>query len=373
MDHHSKHNRYQRQILLKEFGESGQEKLRQAKVLVIGAGGLACPALQYLAAAGIGYLGILDFDVVEESNLHRQILYNSDDIGKPKAEIAAKKIKALNPYVQTEVFNLKINNSNALSIIQSFDVISDGSDNFSTRYLVNDACVILNKPLVYGAVLRFEGQLAVFNVEDQETHVKTNYRDLFPEINLSNTHLSCKDLGVLGVMPGLIGILQATEVIKLITGIGKPLVNKILSYNALSNHFYDLELSPANNTSYPKTKEEFESYDYELNCLVASSSNEISTEEFENARKEHNVLIIDVREAGELPLVTEFEHIRLPLSQLQEKANAISAKDKIILFCNSGQRSLKAQSILKNVFPTQTSFSLEGGIIAWKQSQKILI
>lgn len=373
MDHHSKHNRYQRQILLKEFGESGQEKLHQAKVLVIGAGGLACPALQYLAAAGIGHLGILDFDVVEESNLHRQILYNSDDIGKPKAEIAAKKIKALNPDVQTEVFNLKINNSNALSIIQSFDVIIDGSDNFSTRYLVNDACVILNKPLVYGAVLRFEGQLAVFNVEDQETHVKTNYRDLFPEINSSNTHLSCKDVGVLGVMPGLIGTMQATEAIKLITGIGKPLVNKILSYNALSNHFYDLELSPANNTSYPKTKEEFESYDYELNCLVASSSNEISTEEFENVRKEHDVLIIDVREVGELPLVTEFEHIRLPLSELQEKARTISAKDKLILFCNSGQRSLKAQSILKNVFPTQTSFSLEGGIIAWKQSQKILV
>ncbi len=371
MNSHKDHTRYQRQIILKEFGETGQEKLSAANVLVIGAGGLGCPALQYLAAAGVGHIGIVDFDVVELTNLQRQILFTTNDIGRSKAEIAAKRLSELNPEIKVQVFNLKISNTNALDIIKDFDIVIDGSDNFETRYMINDACVLLDKPLIYGAVLRFEGQVAVFNLLDSETQVKTNYRDLFPNAS-TQFSVSCNDVGVLGVIPGIIGTMQATEAIKIITGIGKPLSNKLLTYNALNNAFYDLEIvNSKENKNYPKTKEEFLNYKYDVMC--ETSSTQISSEEFEQLRNDNNVIILDVREKDELPIVNEFKHMQLPLSRLKNELNTIPTKNKIIVFCNSGQRSSQAVIILKEHFPLVEIQNLSGGIVKWKETNKIAI
>jgi molybdopterin/thiamine biosynthesis adenylyltransferase/rhodanese-related sulfurtransferase len=359
--------RYQRQIILKEFGESGQKKLLNAKVLVIGAGGLGCPALQYLSAAGIGTIGIVDFDMVELSNLQRQILYTVEDIGKPKVEIAAKKLNALNPDIKVQIFQSQISNLNALDIIKDFDLVIDGSDNFGTRYMINDACRLLDKPLIYGAVLRFEGQLAVFNLADSTTKVKTNYRDLFPNES-STSAISCNDVGVLGVLPGMIGTMQATEAIKIITGIGKPLTNKLLTYNALNNSFYDLEIT-STNASFPISKEEFVKHMYTITC---DDSSELSVTEFENLLDQKDLLIVDIREEGELPLVNEFQHLNLPLSKLNENFKSLATYKTIVLFCNSGQRSNQARNFLKNNLPENEILALSGGIIEFKKDLKLI-
>jgi molybdopterin/thiamine biosynthesis adenylyltransferase len=220
MNSKEKYERYERQILLKEFGVAAQEKLLHAKVLVVGAGGLGCPVLQYLAAAGVGTIGIVDDDVVALNNLHRQVLYNMNDIGLSKAEIAAEKLKALNNEINVVAYNKRFTNKNALEIINAFDVVVDGTDNFSSRYIINDACVLLNKPLIYGAISKFEGQVAVFNVKDEVNKRAINYRDLFPVPPKDDEVLNCADAGVLSVLPGIIGTMQANETIKLIIGIG---------------------------------------------------------------------------------------------------------------------------------------------------------
>ena len=361
-------NRYQRQIQLKEIGQIGQDKISQAKVLVIGAGGLGCPALQYLAAAGVGTIGIVDFDVVEMSNLQRQILYTVDDIGKPKATITAKKIKSLNPDIKIETYNFQITNKNALEILENYDIIVDGSDNFATRYLINDACVLLGKPLIYGAVLRFEGQIGVFNLVDKDTNNKTNYRDLFPKPPDSASAISCNDVGVLGVIPGIIGTMQATEALKIICGIGKTLANKIISYNALENTFYDFEIvvNEKTNFDFPKNKTEFLAFDYEWFCNHNLEAETISIEDFELLRMQEKITIIDVREKGEFPDVDEFEFLHIPLREFEDELSTIRAENKIVVFCKSGQRSAKAVQLLKQNFPTCQVFSLKGGIEAWK-------
>lgn len=364
-------NRYQRQIQLKEIGQLGQDKISNAKVLVIGAGGLGCPALLYLAAAGVGTIGIVDFDVVEMSNLQRQILYTVDDIGQSKAITVARKLNALNPEVKIEVYNVEITNKNALEILENYNLIIDGSDNFATRYLINDACVLLNKPLIYGAVLRFEGQIGVFNWTDETTKNKTNYRDLFPKPPDLDSAISCNDVGVLGVIPGIIGTMQATEALKIITGIGKPLTNKIISYNALENNFYDFEISSNRNQliDFPKNKTEFLGYNYDWFCLSNFNIETISVEEFDNLRTKEKITIIDVREIGELPLVDEFSFTSIPLCEFENIVLDIATEDKIVVFCKSGIRSAKALKILKNKLPTCIAFSLEGGIYEWKNKK----
>jgi len=211
-------NRYSRHILLDKVGLAGQEKLKSAKVLVIGAGGLGCPILQYLTAAGVGTIGIIDFDVVDETNLQRQILFNVDDVGKSKAQCAQVHLSKQNPFVNFQVYNERINTQNALELFNQYDIIVDGTDNFSTRYLVNDSCVIANKPLVYGAIFKFEGQVAVFNYNNGPT-----YRCLFPEPPKAGSVPNCSDVGVMGVLPGLIGTQQANETIKIILQIGEVL------------------------------------------------------------------------------------------------------------------------------------------------------
>ncbi|MBI5857729.1 MAG: HesA/MoeB/ThiF family protein [Sphingobacteriales bacterium] len=367
-----KYQRYQRQILLKEFGTAGQEKLSVARILVVGAGGLGCPALQYLAAAGVGTIGIVDFDVIDVSNLPRQILYTEEDIGKPKAETAAKKLKSLNPGIEIKTYNIKLDNQNAIEIIPGYDIVIDGSDNFSTRYLINDACVLCNKPLVYGAVLRFEGQVGVFNLTTEQTKTKTNYRDLFPEPPDPSSTLSCSEAGVLGVLPGIIGILQATETIKIITGIGKPLADSIISFNALNNQFYECSI-PASVDSHrqmPKNIKEFLKFNYEWFCGASSVNNEISVQEFDALRSAGKITIIDVREQGELPEVNEFLFIHIPLSRFKESVAEISTKNKIVVFCQSGIRSRQAVKILNEVSGEYDAYSLKGGIIEWKELQE---
>jgi adenylyltransferase/sulfurtransferase len=362
-------DRYHRQIILKEFGETAQQKLLNAKVLVIGAGGLGCPALQYLAAAGVGAIGIIDFDVVTISNLHRQILFSANDIGKQKAATAAIKLAEINPEIQIQVYNFQLTNKNAIELLANYDLIIDGTDNFATRYLINDACVILNKPLVYGAVLRFEGQVGVFNLIDNETKIKTNYRDLFPEPPNPLNALSCNEAGVIGVLPGIIGTMQATEAIKIITGIGKPLCNKIISYNALQNSFYDFEITPVLNPleTFPKNEMEFLNFNYEWFCSSKANISSISIIDFEELRIKEKITIIDVRDRNELPLINEFDFTTIPLNDLPNLLASIPTDNKIVVFCKSGNRSLKAVKILNEKQPQLIAYSLIGGLDAWQQ------
>ncbi|MFN0213044.1 MAG: ThiF family adenylyltransferase [Saprospiraceae bacterium] len=363
------HQRYQKQMLLKELGEEGQRLLSEASVLVIGAGGLGCPALQYLAAAGIGRIGIVDFDLVEISNLHRQILYTAEDLGMLKSEVAAKRVKALNPEARVEIFHEKIDAQNALSIISNFDLVVDGSDNFPTRYLVNDACVLLDKPLVYGAVFRFEGQLSVFNVS--ANGIKTNYRDLFPDPPKPSEVADCNDAGVLGVLPGIIGTMQANEAIKIITGAGKPLSNRLFCFNSLDNSVFELDILPLKeaNNLIPNSAEAFRKMDYEWFCLVASQEyTDIDCPKFDELRQTINPQIIDVRNLNEYPKVTEFEHLRLPLSELEQKLDKIDPKRPVIVFCQTGVRSITAAHLITERLSARSVYNLKGGIIKWKSN-----
>lgn len=367
MDEEKKYQRYQRQILLNGFGTETQDKLLSAKVLVIGAGGLGCPALQYLAATGVGHIGIVDHDVVELSNLHRQILYSMEDIGKGKAETAAKKISSLNPTIMVEVFSERISNKNALRVISGYDIVLDGSDNFATRYVVNDACVLLDKPLIYGAVLKYEGQVGVFNLADQKTGIKINYRDLFP-VPPSGV-LSCNDVGVIGVLPGIIGVMQAAEVIKIIAGKGVPLCSQIATYDALNNSYYIIEISKNKDSEsmMPRSEREFLEFNYESFCDMPDRANEVTPEVFAKMRKDGKVVLIDVREKEEMPDMEDADCIRIPLSGFENNMGALPTERKIVLICKTGTRSLKALQILKNNFQWVDAYSLKGGLDAMQK------
>ena len=356
-------------MLLKQFGEAGQQKLFEAKVLVVGAGGLGCPALQYLAAAGVGTIGVIDDDVVALNNLHRQVLYAVHDIGLPKAERAALVLRQLNPEIAIIAYNERLTVQNALDIMATFDMVVDGTDNFSTRYMINDACVLLNKPLVYGAVSQFEGQVAIFNNNQPNTAPSVNYRDLFPQPPVEGEIQNCEQAGVLGVLPGIIGTMQANETIKLITGIGQPLVNRMLTYNTLNNQAYELTLSVRKETAslIPSTAEAFKATDYEWLCSSPAATLEMNTDVFDSLVENGNVTIIDVREPGEYPVVSEFSHTQIPLSQLKGRFPA-TTEDTVVVFCQSGSRSLQAAQYLTGVFgESKKIYSLKGGILQWKK------
>ncbi len=361
------YERYHRQIILPEFGEEGQQKLILAKVLVIGAGGLGCPALQYLTAAGIGKIGIVDDDTVALNNLHRQVLYSVNDIGSSKTERAAKILEGLNPEIKIIAYSERLNNQNALMLFDEYDIVIDGTDNFSTRYMINDACVLLNKPLVYGAISQFEGQVSVFRNKNEED---VNYRDIFPDPPKDGEVLNCAEAGVLGVLPGIIGTMMANETIKLITGIGEPLIDQLFTYNALNNQVYQLNLSSRKETRslIPKDEKEFLKIDYEWLCASPIQEAEIDTVTFNRLIKA-DVDVVDVREPHEIPAVNEFLHIRIPLAQLADNISLIKS-DTVIAFCQSGKRSLQAAKILSGIFgDTKKVYSLRGGIVQWKQDR----
>lgn len=362
-----RNERYQRQISLKELGEQGQQKLKNARVLVIGTGGLGCPALLYLAGAGVGKLGIVDFDLVSLSNLHRQILFSVNDIGLSKALRAGDILEQINPEIEIIVFNEKLGNSNTLEILSDFDIILDGTDNFASRYLINDACVLLNKTLVYGAISRFEGQVSVFN-SPLSVDKSVNYRDLFPEPPSDGEVLNCEEAGVIGVLPGIIGTMMANETIKLITGIGEALINRLLTYNALNNRFYDMDLSALseNQKLMPADFNEFRTFNYEWFCST-SLSYELGHEEFELIQDDPAIQVIDIRESVEEVLVNGFNHIKIPLSQLNNQIPDIHAKT-IVLFCQSGKRSAGAAELLTKHFgKSKNIYSLKDGIAGWQK------
>ncbi|MGE5108941.1 MAG: molybdopterin-synthase adenylyltransferase MoeB [Sphingobacteriales bacterium] len=365
------YERYQRQVILKNFGEAGQQKLLQAKVLVIGAGGLGCPVLQYLAAAGMGTIGIVDDDVVSLSNLHRQILYSVNDIGLLKAEMAAKVLRKLNPGIKIISYPERLTNQNALTILDAYDIIIDGTDNFSSRYMINDACVLLNKPLVYGAISQYEGQVAIFNCKKNETDEAVNYRDLFPNPPKENEVMNCAEAGVLGVLPGIIGTMQANETIKLVTGIGIPLINRLLTYNALNNQLCELKLSSREETCLliPGSGEAFKEMDYDWLCGSIVEKYEIDANLFDDLLSTGDIDVIDVREAGEVPAIEEFIFHHIPLKLLQENISLIKS-NTVVTICQSGVRSLQAAKQLTIIFGTSKKiYSLRGGIVQWKQQQ----
>lgn len=258
--------RYQRQIILQGFGIEAQEKLSKANVLVIGVGGLGCPILQYLVAAGVGHIGIVDQDTISLPNLNRQILFGQEDVGKFKVDVAAAKLGALNNLVCISTYKQKCDQAFAIEYFLNYDIIVDATDNFASRYLINDACLLLNKPLVFGAVAQFEGQVAVFNTE--KNGLSLSYRDLFPMPPKNDEVMSCAEGGILGVLPGIIGMMQATEVIKLISGVGESLANQILTYNALSQEMYKIALikNPDAELEVPKTISAFATLNYEWLC-----------------------------------------------------------------------------------------------------------
>jgi len=367
------YERYHRQIILPEFGEVGQQKLLKAKVLVIGAGGLGCPALQYLAAAGVGTIGIVDDDVVALNNLHRQVLYSVNDIGLSKAERATHILQQLNPDINIISYNERLENQNALMLFEEFDIIIDGTDNFSTRYMINDACVLLNKPLVYGAISQFEGQVSVFNPQPLKGgNEAVNYRDLFPDPPKEGEVLNCAEAGVLGVLPGIIGTMMANETIKLITGIGEPLVNQLLTYNALNNQVYLLNLSARTETRslIPKDEKAFLQMNYVWLCSSPVQQSEIDPDIFNDMIAKGNVDVIDVREPHEMPAVNEFKHLKIPLAQLADN-NSLIKSENVIAFCQSGKRSIQAAKILSGIFgDSKKIYSLRGGIIEWKKQKQ---
>lgn len=357
------HERYERQIALPQLGEAGQKKLFFAKVLIIGIGGLGCPALQYLAGAGVGTIGIMDDDSVSLNNLHRQPLYGHDDIGLSKADVAAKKIAAVNSITTINTYKTRLTNAHALRLFPLYDMVLDCTDNFATRYLINDACALLKKTLVFGAINRFEGQAGIFNHWQEENDQPSNYRDLFPLPPGDGEVMNCAEAGVLGVLPGMIGTMMANETIKLITGIGQPLINKILLLNLLNYQqvIIDIPHGEAGMLNLPSDEAAFLHKDYIAACNPPSVFS-IGRERLFELLEDAQTLLVDVRELHETPAVTQLPLIQVPLSSLQQNFDKFE-KDTIILFCQSGKRSLQAAAILTEKFGNKKKiFSLQNGV-----------
>lgn len=356
--------RYSRHLILPEFNIEGQRKLKNSKVLIVGAGGLGCPMLMYLAAAGVGTIGIVDFDVVDTSNLQRQVLFTVDDVGKSKASTAANRLAKLNPDINLEVHNTKLTSENALEILKQYDLVADGTDNFPTRYLVNDACVLLNKPNVHGSIYRFEGQVSVFNYNNKDGSFGPQYRDIFPTPPPPGLVPSCAEGGVLGVLPGIIGSFQASEIIKVLAEIGEPLAGKLFILDALTFETRTLTIKKNPNLS-PIT----ELIDYEVFCGVSANKTkevaEISVEELKELidRATSDFQIIDVREPYEYEIVN-LGGTLIPLGKLENRLDEISSSGKTVIHCRSGARSQKAIQKL-NKLGFKNLYNLKGGILEW--------
>lgn len=358
--------RYARHFALPQFGMEGQKRLKNSSVLVVGAGGLGSPMLLYLAAAGVGRIGIVDPDVVDMSNLQRQVLYNIADIGKSKAETAREKLLAMNPHIDIQAFFMPLNRENALDLIAQYDIVADGTDNFQTRYLVNDACVLTGKVNVYASIFRFEGQVSVFNLtKNGERGV--NYRDLFPSPPPPGLVPDCAEGGVLGVLPGIIGSMQASEVIKVLTGIGEPLAGRLFVFDAADFTTRVLKISKNPNLA-PIT----ELIDYDMFCGFKPKNTEgslqgkkeISASKLKQMIAENiDFQLIDVRESYEYE-VANLGGMLIPLSTLKEKTDLISKDKQVVVHCKSGGRSAKAIAQLEALGFTNL-WNLTGGIEAF--------
>jgi adenylyltransferase/sulfurtransferase len=358
--------RYHRQIRLRDFGREGQEKLSMSSVLVLGAGGLGCPALQYLTAAGVGRIGIVDDDVVSVENLHRQILYKTSDVGKPKAVCAGSTLAALNPEIRIEIYEKRLTNLNALEILRLYDVIIDGTDNFASRYLVNDACVLLNKPLIYGSVSRYEGQLAVFNATNS-SGPPANYRDLFPQPPGEGEVPDCEESGVLGVLPGIIGTMQANEAIKLLTGKGNILANQLYTYNSLTSGVYQVEIVPGEKkqSGIPATEEEFRKFDYGWFCgQVLPPGIEIDLSDFDDLYRNDGMAVLDIRKNAENPgFIEKLRYYHIPYAELKIAMHLLGEENEVVVICQSGISSRNAVKMLSDRFGSEKKFySLRGGM-----------
>ncbi|MFB2876980.1 molybdopterin-synthase adenylyltransferase MoeB [Floridanema aerugineum] len=366
------YERYSRHLILPEVGLEGQKRLKAASVLCIGTGGLGSPLLLYLAAAGIGRLGIVDFDIVDSSNLQRQVIHGTSWVGKPKIESAKNRILEINPNCQVDLYETRISAENALDIVKPYDIVVDGTDNFPTRYLVNDACVLLDKPNVYGSIFRFEGQATVFNYEGGP-----NYRDLYPEPPPPGMVPSCAEGGVLGILPGIIGVIQATETIKIIIGKGTTLNGRLLLFNALEMKFRELKLRP--NPIRPVIEKLI---DYEQFCGITQAKAEEAKQQMEMAEmtvKElkqlldsgaDDFVLIDVRNPGEYEIAKIPGAVLVPLPDIErgegvEKVKQLLNGHRLIAHCKMGGRSAKALGILKQAGIEGTN--VKGGITAWSR------
>ncbi|MBN3959926.1 molybdopterin-synthase adenylyltransferase MoeB [Nostoc sp. NMS8] len=366
------YERYSRHIILPEVGLEGQKRLKASSVLCIGTGGLGSPLLLYLAAAGVGRIGIVDFDIVDTSNLQRQVIHGTSWVGKPKIESAKNRIHEINPYCQVDLYETRLTSENALELIQPYDIVVDGTDNFPTRYLVNDACVLLNKPNVYGSILRFEGQATVFNYEGGP-----NYRDLFPEPPPPGMVPSCAEGGVLGILPGIIGLIQATETVKIILGEGNTLSGRLLLYNALDMKFRELKLRP--NPIRPVIEKLI---DYEEFCGIPQAQAEEAKQQLESQEitvkdlKElldsgaKDFVLLDVRNPNEYDIAKIPGSVLVPLPDIENGNGIAKVKEilnghRLIAHCKMGGRSAKALAILKEAGIAGTN--VKGGITAWSR------
>lgn len=366
-------NRYSRHLTLREFGTAGQLKVKTGSVLVVGAGGLGCPALLYLAAAGIGKLGIVDDDRVALSNLQRQVLYTESNISSLKAEAAAQRLQQLNPAVTIETYPFRLTAENALDIIAPYDVILDGSDNFATRYLLNDACVLQDKPLVYGAILRFEGQVAVFNCRRQDSTFSANYRDLFPEPPAPDQVPNCAEAGVLGVLPGMIGAMQANEALKLIAHYGTPLADRLLILDAET---MQQTLIKINNQHARDKITELINYDLfcgkspEKSKSLSENHNptgmkEITVQELKELKESGaDFQLIDVREPHEYDICNLGGQL-IPMSDIPNNVDKIDKEKQVIVHCRSGKRSADTILWLERNHKFENLTNLKGGVLAW--------
>jgi molybdopterin/thiamine biosynthesis adenylyltransferase/rhodanese-related sulfurtransferase len=362
-------SRYNRHIIIPEFGLEAQQKLKASKVLVIGSGGLGSPVLLYLAAAGIGTIGIVDFDVVDDSNLQRQVLFGVGEVGKPKAEAAKRRLESLNPHININVYKTQLTSKNALDLIRDYDVVADGTDNFPTRYLVNDACVLLGKTNVYASIFQFEGQVSVFNYKNSKGEVGPNYRDLYATPPPAGLVPSCAEGGVLGVLPGILGSLQALEVIKVVTGVGDVLSGRFFSFDALTfeSRTFNIRRNPNNplNGNNPTIKELI---DYEQFCgvkAVEKKIKEINAIELNEWQvRGEDLQIIDVREPYEYEICNIGAEL-IPLATVIENVARIDKKKKVVVQCKTGNRSGKAIRELEDRFGFENLYNLKGGILGY--------
>ncbi|MFI4963137.1 MAG: ThiF family adenylyltransferase [Legionellales bacterium] len=352
----SHNKRYTKQIKLEGFGVEAQEKLLNARVLIIGAGGLGCPAITYLASAGVGTIGIMDHDRIEETNLHRQPLYSYKDIGKPKVQVAGERARMLNPEAKILEFREKITPQNALDIIKDFDLLLDCTDNYEARYLINDSCILLDKPWIYGAVEAWEGQLSVFNLIRPDGSKTASYRCIFPEA--SENALNCNDIGVIGTLPGTIGLLQANEAIKILTGIGE-IQSGLLLVDLLHNNFQKITVK-RNNTAIAGITKLKMSYGADCNIVI---DDEITFEQVVADRDRY--FIIDIRDRNEIDTVGfEMSDAQVPMHSLIQDGFPFKENLSYVLVCASGKRSAATVSKLKTTYPKLLFYSLKGGVMA---------